>query len=240
MNKNIKNFANKFIPKTKEQIKDENEQRVKHEKYELYREQNQRTKILSEDIKHLTDKIIKTSYQQAPPQQSIDVPIQLNEKVETKIKLSDPLVVKNGKITVDVEKLTELIAQQNNNIIQTTVDKILMGRGFDNIYGGGAVGIKTTDFAGNTTKILNSVNDMIFTGDGVTITRKGKNVEVNIPGASVVAGDPTIDFARESSVLELYTSLQSVYTLLEAISSVGFITNYTDGIGGSTGYWQAY
>ena len=151
-----------------------------------------------------------------------------------------PQILKDEKITNDTPKLSESVEKQVIEISNQIIENFLKSKGYDNIYGAGAVGIKTENIDGERTSVLKSVNDIIFKGDGVTITREGKNIEVNIPGASVVAGDPTIDFARESSVLELYTSLQSVYTLLEAISSVGFITNYTDGIGGSTGYWQAY
>lgn len=238
---NNNSFANKFVPKTKEQIREENEKREFLQRYELFKEQNKKTTVLGEDIIKAAQKITNSSFYQKPPQQSIEVVHPINEQVETKIKLSDPLVLKDGKITIDPQKLTEIISKQNTEISNKTIEQFLRTNGYDNIYGGGAVGIKTEDVDGDQTYILKSVNDIIFKGDGVTITRQGKNIEVNIPGASVVAGDPTIDFARESSVLELYTSLQSVYTLLEQISTIGFVTNYTDGIGGFTnGYWQPY
>ena len=49
--------------------------------------------------------------------------------------------------------------------------------------GGGAVGIQF-----NKTQILKSVNDINFTGSGVNVIRKGKNVEVQISGGTGSGG----------------------------------------------------
>jgi hypothetical protein len=242
MNNNNKNFAEKFVPKTKEQIREENEKKEFLERYERLKEQNKKTTVLGEEIKKAAEKITKSSFYQKPPQQIIDVKHELNEQIETKIKLDDPLVYKNGKITIDSDKLSEIISKQNKEISNKTIDQFLRSHGYDNIYGGGAVGIKTEDIDGNQTFLLKSVSDIIFKGDGVTVNRQGKNIEINIPGASVVAGDPTIDFARESSVIEMYTQLSTMYTLLQQIAGISFVTAYPDGIGGNSGntYWLPY
>jgi hypothetical protein len=237
---NKNEFAEKFVPKTKEQILEENEKKEFLRRYEIFKKQNQRTTVLSEDIIKAAEKFTNSSFYQKPPQQNIVVGHSLNEQVETKIKLSDPLVFKDGKITIDTQKLSELIEKQNTEISNQIIDQFLRTKGYDNVYGGGAVGIKTENVDGERTSVLKSVSDIIFKGDGVTVTREGKNIEVNIPGVNVVAGDPTIDFARESSVLELYTNLQTIHTLLENISGIAYVTNYYDGIGGSTGYWTPY
>jgi hypothetical protein len=47
--------------------------------------------------------------------------------------------------------------------------------------GGGAVGIK--DGNNNDKRLLSSLDDLIFQGDGVSINREGKNVRVTISGA---------------------------------------------------------
>jgi hypothetical protein len=78
---------------------------------------------------------------------------------------------------------------------------------------------------------------MIFTGDGVTLDRQGKNIEVNIPGASVVADDPTIDFARESTMLQLYANMQTMLSLVNNLQGLIIPQVYPNGIGGSTSSW---
>jgi len=151
-----------------------------------------------------------------------------------------PQILKDEKITNDTPKLSESVEKQNIEISNQIIENFLKSKGYDNIYGAGAVGIKTENIDGERTSVLKSVNDIIFKGDGVTITREGKNIEVNIPGASVVAGDPTIDFARESTVVELYSQLQTIYSLVQNIAALSFVENYPNGIGGATGTWQAY
>ena len=91
--------------------------------------------------------------------------------------------------------------------------------------------------AGNKKSILRSVNDLIIKGDGVTVTQRGKNVEINIPGVSVLASDPTIDFARESTTISMMQSLASLTETVDSIVGVILPTSYPDGIGGSTSDW---
>jgi len=234
---NNKNFSDNFVPKTKEQIQKENERKNFLMRYELFKEQNKKSKILGEEIVRAVEKITTSSFSPKPPEQTVPVVHSLNEQIETKIRLDDPLIYKNGKISIDPKLLSDLITKQSKALADATIEQYLKSHGYDNIYGGGAVGIKTEDVDGDRTQILKSVNDIIFKGDGVSINQEGKNIVVTIPGVSVLAGDPTIDFARESSVLELYTTLQSVVSLIETISGLSFITQYTDGIGGSTGTW---
>ena len=98
-----------------------------------------------------------------------------------------PLKLENNKLTFDSDKFTKLIDKYRNTDIQKAIDAI--GKAMP--AGGGAVGIKF-----NGSNLIKSVSDINFTGNGVTVTQQGKNVEVNIPGgfspligvAQIVAG----------------------------------------------------
>jgi hypothetical protein len=98
-----------------------------------------------------------------------------------------PLKLENNKLTFDSDKFTKLIDKYRNTDIQKAIDVI----GKTMPAGGGAVGIKF-----NGSNLIKSVSDINFTGNGVTVTQQGKNVEVNIPGgfspligvAQIVAG----------------------------------------------------
>lgn len=86
-----------------------------------------------------------------------------------------PLVydAKSKSLSFDSTKLEKLINTLGSS--KGTFDLTSLG--------GGAVGIQY-----NKAQIIKSVNDINFTGAGVTVTRKGKNVEVNIPGATGSGG----------------------------------------------------
>jgi hypothetical protein len=84
-----------------------------------------------------------------------------------------PLILEEGVLHFDSKKLTKVLDQFKNKDIQTAIDKLATAIP----TGGGAVGI-----IDHGQRIIKSVNDIIFTGTGVTVTRKGKNVEVDISG----------------------------------------------------------
>jgi hypothetical protein len=71
------------------------------------------------------------------------------------------------------------------------------------------------------------------------VTQRGKNVEINIPGVSVQAGDPTIDFARESTALSIMQSLYTINQTVDSLEQLTLPSEYSEGIGGSTGSWTA-
>jgi hypothetical protein len=64
----------------------------------------------------------------------------------------------------------------NNDDIQKAIDKI--GQMSTPAGGGGL------DVAYNDNKLLRNVNTINFTGNGVTVTKHRKNIEVNISGGS--------------------------------------------------------
>jgi hypothetical protein len=231
------NFANNFIPKTPQQVKDEillEEKKQKRAEQIIFLENSKPLKFLNEDFKKTTDRFFNIN-PAIKTQQFIklDEPIEKKELLE-QLKVSGPLVIKDGKISIDDEKLSNLITNQTTAIIQTSLERI---NGANLIPQGGAVGIKTIDGAGNKTSLIKSVSDLIITGGGVTVTSQGKNVEINIPGASVLANDPTIDFARESTTLSMLQSLANLTATVNSLVGVVVPTSYSNGIGGSTGNW---
>jgi hypothetical protein len=88
-----------------------------------------------------------------------------------------PLILENNTISFDSDRLTKVMDQFKNKDIQSAIDQISKMA----ISGGGAVGI-VDNTTGQRKTLLRSVNDLIFTGGGVSLTRQGKNVEVYIAG----------------------------------------------------------
>jgi hypothetical protein len=86
-----------------------------------------------------------------------------------------PLILEEGVLHFDSKKLTKVLDQFKNKDIQTAIDKLATAIP----TGGGAVGI-----IDHGQRIIKSVSDINFTGTGVTVTRQGKNVEVNISAGS--------------------------------------------------------
>lgn len=146
--------------------------------------------------------------------------IPLNEEQGTYLKIEKPLTIKDGKLSVDAKIITENLEKKTEEIHQT-VSKLSSAVG-----GGGAVGIVYDDGV-NKENLLKSVNNLIFKGPGVELTRKGKDVEVYI--ASSI--DVTTDFPRESTMLELYTIIQEMNQDIQQLSS----SSITSILGGSWG-----
>lgn len=90
------------------------------------------------------------------------------------IKTKHPLVLEKGVLSFKTDKLFEILRKATAQDIQEAVNKISTTA---IPTGGGAVGIVF-----NGTRLLKSVSDIKFTGAGVTVTREGKDVLVNISG----------------------------------------------------------
>lgn len=239
MKKVDENFVNNLIAKTPEQIEQARKDRNKElylQNLKNYHEATKPLKVLTEDLKKATDRFFKSTPN--PSKNVLEVEVIPQEPLMEQIRVDGPLSIKNDTITIDKNKLAEMIAEQASQIAQTALDKLnLKNMEALNVPGGGAVGIKYKTYEGQRQKIARSVNDIVFTGDGVTVTREGKNVLVNIPGASVVAGDPTIDFARESTVLDMLTTLDTMYNSILDIQQMTIPESYNT-IGGLGTPWS--
>lgn len=150
-----------------------------------------------------------------------DTIIPINEEQGTYLKIEKPLTIKDGKLSVDAKIITENLEKKTEEIHQT-VSKLSSAVG-----GGGAVGIVYDDGV-NQENLLKSVNNLIFTGPGVQLTRKGKDVEVYVSGM-----DANLDFARESSMLQALALINQAYTDIQFLALGNYPTVYTS-IGGFT------
>jgi hypothetical protein len=243
MSKDKQTFSNSFIHKTPQQVTEQiklEEKKQQRENQLSYLESLKPFTFLSEDLKKTTDRFFNVNSENTLKQIiKLEQPIERKALLE-QLEVSDPLVIIDGKISIDNNKLINLITSQAAMLVQNTVEKVTSSNlmSHNSVGGGGAVGIKTVDSNGNKKSILRSVNDLIIKGDGVTVTQKGKNVEINIPGASVLASDPTIDFARESTMLSLLQYINNINATVNSLVGVVVPLNYPDGIGLTGGYWS--
>ena len=95
------------------------------------------------------------------------------------VKAEYPLKLENNTLSFDAKQLTKLLDKFKNTDIQRAIDQ--MAKTMPS--GGGAVGIRF-----NGSRLIKSVNDINFTGSGVTVEQKGKDVTVTITGGGVQAG----------------------------------------------------
>jgi len=220
----IKNFVRKS---TKQQI--EEKHKIEAEVFsKLQEEKKSKPVSLTEATKEaLIDIINKSTPIKPPTQTKLKVQIPLNEQLQiSQIEVQEPLVIKDNKIQLDLNKLGDIFANENSVAVQKTLETIRTKSLDGGIGGGGAVGIVTEDENGNRVKVLKSVNDLIIRGPGVQVERKGKNVEIYVSGSI----DVNTDFPREASILELYQLVQdineSIVTLTgqEIPSALGTIT----------------
>jgi hypothetical protein len=142
------------------------------------------------------------------------------------IEAQFPLVLEDGVLSFDSEHVSGIIDQFKNTDIQNAINNIAK----TNIPGGGAVGIITKDSDGNKKRIIKSVNDIIFTGQGVTVTPRRKNVEINIAG---VAGAVTNIIAGAGITISPPTGIGSV-TITNAYNPPNNFTYATDAPAGAT------
>lgn len=91
-----------------------------------------------------------------------------------------PLVLEEGELSFDASKFKQDIT----SLVKTKLDAQTVAQNFQWLntgsVGGGAVGIYK-----DRARIIKSVNDLNFTGDGVELVRKGKQVDVKITGGEV-------------------------------------------------------
>jgi hypothetical protein len=152
-------------------------------------------------------------------QKDNEIIIPLSEEVGSYLKIDKPLSFKDGKLTVDAKVITENLEKKTEEIHQT-VSKLSA------TVGGGAVGIVYDDGV-NKENVIKSVNNIIFTGPGVNITRKGKDVEIYISGM-----DANLDFAREATMLDILSSITQIFEDVQALTGAVFPNSLTN-IGGT-------
>lgn len=91
-----------------------------------------------------------------------------------------PLVLEEGELSFDASKFKQDIT----SLVKTKLDAQTVAQNFQWLntgsVGGGAVGIYK-----DRARIIKSVNDLNFTGDGVELVRKGKQVDVKITGGEI-------------------------------------------------------
>lgn len=130
------------------------------------------------------------------------------------VSVSYPLVydLKKKHLSFDSTKIEKLISSLSSN--KGTFDLTSLG--------GGAVGIQF-----NKAQIIKSVNDINFTGSGVTVTRKGKNVEVNISGGTGggvvggISGPYVISISGSTGAVNLRGQRGITYTIAGNTHSFG-------------------
>jgi len=93
------------------------------------------------------------------------------------VNVEYPLVLEDNTISLDKNHITKILEKFKG----TSSDELAQQLSRLATPGGGAVGI-IRRVGNQDTRIIKSVNDLIFTGSGVTITKKRKNVEINIAG----------------------------------------------------------
>lgn len=94
--------------------------------------------------------------------------------------VTHPLILDDGVLSFDDKKIKDDLTK----LVKTKLDAQTIAQNFQWLntgsVGGGAVGIYD-----DGARVIRSVNDINFKGDGVTVTRKGKQVDVDIPGNSI-------------------------------------------------------
>lgn len=104
------------------------------------------------------------------------------------IEAQFPLILEDGVLSFNSEHVSAVLDKLKNDDVQKAINQIAM----TTPAGGGAV-----DIALNGDKVIRSVNTVNFIGTGITVTRRRKNVDVDLSGlcgggtqtaASVFAG----------------------------------------------------
>jgi hypothetical protein len=122
------------------------------------------------------------------------------------IEAEFPLSLEDGVLSFHSEHVSNILNQFKNDDIQKAIDKI--GQMSTPAGGGGL------DVAYNDNKLLRNVNTINFTGNGVTVTKHRKNIEVNISGgggvgsgvSQITAGPGiTLDPAGGTGVVQIST-----------------------------------
>jgi hypothetical protein len=233
------NFANRFIPKTPQQIKEEKtleEKKQKRAEQLVFLENSKPLSFLNEDLKRATDRFFNVNGNNQPKQSiELEQPIEKKHLLE-QLKVADPLVVVDGNITIDNNKLLNLISNQTEAIVQTTFDKINNSSNAAQLSLAGGGGGGGVDVSLNGEKFSRNPSTINFVGDNITLTKRRKNIDVGV-STVVVAGDPTIDFARESTMISVLQYINMINETINSLTGVVVPLSYSNGIGGTTGNW---
>jgi hypothetical protein len=233
------NFANRFIPKTPQQVKDElrlEEKKQKRAEQLIFLENSKPLSFLNEDLKRATDRFFNVNGNNQPKQSiELEQPIEKKNLLE-QLKVADPLVVVDGNITIDNNKLLNLISSQAETIVQTTFDKINNSSNAAQLSLAGGGGGGGVDVSLNGDKLSRNPTTINFVGDNITLTKRRKKIDVSV--TSIIAEDPTIDFARESTILSLLQYVNNINQTVNSLVGVVVPLSYPDGIGGTAGYWS--
>jgi len=123
-----------------------------------------------------------------------------------------PLILKDQTLSFDGSKFKEDLAK----LIKTKLDAQTVANNFQWLntgsVGGGAVGIYH-----DSARVIKSVNDINFKGSGISIVRKGKQVDVALSGVSVLNTISITGQTYSATSLDYYIGVsytgQSVITL---------------------------
>lgn len=233
------NFALRFIPKTPQQVKEEmilEEKKQKRAEQLAFLENTKSSRILNEDFKRTTDRFFNINPTNQPKQSiELEQPIEKKHLLE-QLKVADPLVVVDGNITIDNNKLLNLISSQTETIVQNTFDKINNSSNAAQLSLAGGGGGGGVDVSLNGDKFSRNPSTINFVGDNITLTKRRKKIDVSV--TSIIAEDPTIDFARESTILSLLQYVNNINQTVNSLVGVVVPLSYPDGIGGTAGYWS--
>lgn len=216
MNHPNSDFIQNFVRKsTKEQIAEKH--KAEAEVFaKLQAENKTRPMNLTEATKEaLVEVINKSVYTKPQTQSKLKIQVALNEQLQTsQIEVQEPLVIKDNKIQIDLNKLTDLFATENATTVQKTLEAVRTKNLDGGIGGGGGLGIVAEDENGNKIKVIRSAGNLIVRGPGVQVERKGKDVELYISGSV----DTNTDFPREATMLELYQLIQDINESVVALT----------------------
>ena len=233
------NFALRFIPKTPQQVKEEmilEEKKQKRAEQLAFLENTKSSRILNEDFKRTTDRFFNINPTNQPKQSiELEQPIEKKHLLE-QLKVADPLVVVDGNITIDNNKLLNLISSQTETIVQNTFDKINNSSNAAQLSLAGGGGGGGVDVSLNGDKFSRNPSTINFVGDNITLTKRRKKIDVSV--TSIIAEDPTIDFARESTILSLLQYVNNINQTVNSLVGVVVPLSYPNGIGGTAGYWS--
>jgi hypothetical protein len=95
-----------------------------------------------------------------------------------------PLILEDNELTFDPKKIQEFLSSLIKS--KSDADRVSHNMGMMASSGGGAVGIYK-----DRARIIKSVNDINFIGNNITVTRKGKQVDVSVTGGNAPGGGGT-------------------------------------------------
>jgi len=129
------------------------------------------------------------------------------------IKANYPLKLEDQELSFDSKGFKEDLTK----LVKTKLDAQTVAQNFQWLntgsVGGGAVGIYN-----NGARVIKSVNDLNFKGSGVTVTRKGKQVDVEINTGGGGGGGISGDYVKNINGL-------TGGVTLAAGSNISFVTN---------------